>query len=32
VLQHTGAGLLIHRKRVDLIDCDAAHKSLIIYL
>lgn len=32
VLRQTAAGLRIHRKRVDLIDCDAAHKSLVIYL
>ena len=32
VLRQTDAGLRIQRKRVDLIDCDAAHKSLIIYL
>ena len=31
-LQHTQAGLRILQKRVDLIDCDAAHKSLVIYL
>ncbi len=32
ILRHTDTGLLIVRKRVDLIDCDAAHKSLVIYL
>jgi benzoate/toluate 1,2-dioxygenase beta subunit len=32
VLKQGASGLLIQRKRVDLIDCDAAHKSLIIYL
>jgi benzoate/toluate 1,2-dioxygenase subunit beta len=28
----TAAGLRIRHKRVDLINCDAAHKSMIIYL
>jgi benzoate/toluate 1,2-dioxygenase beta subunit len=31
-LLRTPAGLRIRRKRVDLIDCDAAHKSIIVYL
>ena len=31
-LQRTDAGLRIRRKRVDLINCDAAHKSIILYL
>jgi benzoate/toluate 1,2-dioxygenase subunit beta len=31
-LEQGPSGLLIRSKRVDLIDCDAAHKSLIIYL
>jgi hypothetical protein len=32
VLVQSPSGLLIRSKRVDLIDSDAAHKSLIIYL
>ena len=31
-LRRTPQGLRIQRKRVDLVDCDAAHKSIIIYL
>ena len=31
-LQRTPEGLRIRRKRVDLIDCDAPHKSIVIYL
>jgi benzoate/toluate 1,2-dioxygenase beta subunit len=31
-LQRTEAGLRIRHKRVDLINCDASHKSMIIYL
>jgi len=31
-LLRTPAGLRIRQKRVDLIDCDAAHKSIILYL
>jgi hypothetical protein len=31
-LLRTPAGLRIRHKRVDLIDCDAAHKSIIVYL
>ena len=31
-LQRTAEGLRIRRKRVDLINSDAAHKSIIVYL
>ena len=31
-LQRTGTGLRIRHKRVDLINCDAAHKSIVVYL
>ena len=31
-LIRTPAGLRIRHRRVDLIDCDAAHKSMIVYL
>ena len=31
-LARTPAGWRIRRKRVDLINCEAAHKSIIIYL
>ncbi|MFM7785231.1 MAG: aromatic-ring-hydroxylating dioxygenase subunit beta [Gammaproteobacteria bacterium] len=31
-LQRQPEGLRIRRKRVDLIDCDAPHKSIVIYL
>ena len=31
-LVRTAAGLRIRHKRVDLIDCDAAHRSIILYV